>query len=363
MKTATFLFALITSSVFAQGPLTPPAGAPAASMKTLTQVEPRTAIEALPFTISTSGSYYFTKNLQFTAASGNAISITIGNVTLDLNGFTLSSTAGVTGTAISISDNLTNLTIKNGIIAGNTTVVISGGSPQVWTPNPQGFDFGLHAAATTARNMTVESLQVSGCRSIGILADFGGVTNSTSSANGTYGIIADFGRVTGCTASLNGGGGIAAEFGSVTSSIATRNGDFGIAVVCGTVTDSAVTSNGGSYGIYALSGSVTNSTARSNRGNYGIYASSGSVSGCAATGNSGVGIQADNGSVTNSTADSNVRDGISAESGSVTHCAAQANHTSVGTFYDLDATDAVVAFTKYGTGNVTGSTLTGNKTP
>src|SRR6187455_75010 len=74
---------------FAQGPLAPPAGPPAPSMKTLDQVEARTPISSVPFTISASGSYYFTKNLQFQNTSGNAIAISASDVTLDLNGFTL----------------------------------------------------------------------------------------------------------------------------------------------------------------------------------------------------------------------------------------------------------------------------------
>ena len=66
--------------------------------------------------------------------------------------------------------------------------------------------------------------------------------------------------------------------------------------------------------------------------------------------------------MTNSTASSNAYEGINASSGSVTGCTALANHLAAGT-NDLVATDAVVAFSKYGTGNTTGSTLTGNKTP
>src|SRR5690242_13345282 len=55
------------SSTFAQGSLTPP-GAPAATMKTLQQVEPRTPISLVPITITNAGSYYLVTNL--TAISG-----------------------------------------------------------------------------------------------------------------------------------------------------------------------------------------------------------------------------------------------------------------------------------------------------
>src|SRR6267378_5566906 len=80
-------------SALAQGSLTPP-GAPSPTMKTLTQIEPRTPISSLPYTITNAGSYYLTTNL--TGASGsNGVTIASGNVTLDLNGFAL---LGVPGT-------------------------------------------------------------------------------------------------------------------------------------------------------------------------------------------------------------------------------------------------------------------------
>src|SRR5436190_2248196 len=82
------------TAAFAQGSLTPP-GAPAPTMKTLDEIdaklEKRTPISSVPFTISASGSYYLTGNLAVT--TGTAITISADNVTLDLNGFTISSTA------------------------------------------------------------------------------------------------------------------------------------------------------------------------------------------------------------------------------------------------------------------------------
>src|SRR5262245_21580150 len=75
------------STAFAQGSLTPP-GAPAPTMKTLDQIEPRTPIASMPFIINQPGSYYIVSNLTQSAAA-NGILITVNNVTLDLNGFVL----------------------------------------------------------------------------------------------------------------------------------------------------------------------------------------------------------------------------------------------------------------------------------
>src|SRR6201995_5884107 len=107
----------------AQGSLTPP-GAPAATMKSLDQVEARTAITntASLVTISQPGSYYLTHNLNVT--TGNAININTNQVTLDLNGFTISSTsATANGTAIylSLPAGNTEITILNGHISSSIT--------------------------------------------------------------------------------------------------------------------------------------------------------------------------------------------------------------------------------------------------
>src|SRR6188768_715136 len=90
---ALILFSTINSQLltFAQGSLTPPAGAPAPVMKSLDQIEARTPISSAPFTITAPGSYYLIGNLS--VSSGNAIVIATNDVTLDLNGFTISSTA------------------------------------------------------------------------------------------------------------------------------------------------------------------------------------------------------------------------------------------------------------------------------
>ncbi len=91
----TSLLFLVPVLGFAQGALAP-AAAPGPTMKTLAQLEPRTPLgstagSTTTLTVSAAGTYVLMGNV--TVASGDAIVITADNVTLDLNGFTLSSTA------------------------------------------------------------------------------------------------------------------------------------------------------------------------------------------------------------------------------------------------------------------------------
>jgi hypothetical protein len=83
------LAATLAGWVHAGGPLDPP-GAPGVTMKSLSEVEPRTPISSLPYTISQPGSYYLTGNLSVNIAIDvNGITVQADDVTIDLNGFEL----------------------------------------------------------------------------------------------------------------------------------------------------------------------------------------------------------------------------------------------------------------------------------
>ena len=159
--TALFLlssFILCPSALLAQGSLTPP-GAPAPTMKTLDQIEPRFPVPTTPgFTLNQPGSYYLTGNI--TVTSGIGLIISANNVTLDLNGFTISSTAPSTE-GIRLWGGNANITILNGHITGGVTE--SGG-----VYSGSGFSYGIDYAGTVPSNVRVAGVSVAGCLYDGI---------------------------------------------------------------------------------------------------------------------------------------------------------------------------------------------------
>src|SRR6516162_9967860 len=143
------------STCLAQGSLTPP-GPPTPTMKSLAQIEPRTPIASAPITISAPGSYYLTTNV--TVSSGNAITINANNVTLDLNGFAISSTESPASTSSGILLNgVMNITIVNGLITSGVTNNGSG------TYSGNGFGSGVYFSGPNPVNTRVSGISVSGC--------------------------------------------------------------------------------------------------------------------------------------------------------------------------------------------------------
>jgi parallel beta-helix repeat protein len=183
-------------SIFAQGSLTPP-GAPAPTMKTLAQIEPRTAISSAAVTITQPGSYYLTTNLV--GASGqNGITISSGDVTLDLNGFAF---LGVPGSVegIQVSGLCTNVTVRNGNVSG-------WGSGGVSVANSTSYNLVFDRLNLSVNSSSVGinacNALISGCTvnggSDGIIAVKSDVRDCSINGSANAGILVNYGTVSGC---------------------------------------------------------------------------------------------------------------------------------------------------------------------
>jgi hypothetical protein len=183
-----------------QGNLTPP-GAPAPMMKTLAQIEPRTPISSAPYTISAPGSYYLTTNLMI--STGTAITISVNDVTLNLGGFTLTSTESPASSSIGIAltPAATNVTILNGFILGALTNNSAGafGGP--------GFEAGIYDLSLSSANVRVQGVSISGCKLYGIYLGGNSMAESCTANNiGQYGIVCQVAND--CSAQNCGSGGL-----------------------------------------------------------------------------------------------------------------------------------------------------------
>jgi len=244
MKTKFRLVALLAiaalAAVFAQGPLTPP-GAPAPTMKTLDQVEPRTPINDTytpgdanyHHIISQPGSYYLTANFSMTKSNG--IRVDVDGVTIDLKGFAIRRVSGSGGDGITVSGIGHRCTIKNGTIG-------TSGTP--------GFAYGVRCLSSPIYPRACSLLNVSafGCSAAGLTAGDGW-------------------RLEGCSAHDNAGDGIRTNTGSsLTNCTASSNTGRGIVAGNGnSLTNCAAYDNNGTYGIFANDGSsLTNCSAYSN---------------------------------------------------------------------------------------------------
>ena len=260
---------------FAQGSLIPPPGTPAPSMRTLAQVEPRTPISELPFTIAEPGSYYLVSNLT-AASTSDGISVETSNVTLDLCGFTLSGPGDDSGHGIYQSSDCNSLRVLNGTVTG------------FWGADKGG----LYLEG--ANN------QIDAVRAIG----------------NVYGIYCDnMSRLSGCTAYANYGDGFYLRRGTLSDCSSNGNQGHGVNGESLAASDCAASENSGFGFLLSGSASLKGCVAKANQGG-GISASADSVvSACVVDGNFANGIELlDGASVSGCTVSNNRDNGIQAQS-------------------------------------------------
>ena len=181
---------------FAQGALAP-THAPAPVMRTLDQLDTRTPVgqfggSTATITLSGPGSYVLLGNV--TVSEGYAITILGNDITLDLNGFTLSSTANpAAGTAIAFATGAANITIRNGHIHGGVTQ-----NAGTFSTGP-GFISGISGQLLSC--VSVDHVSVSGVTQDGISLNAAAhsqtsVRDCSVAICGRYGIVAT--RATDC---------------------------------------------------------------------------------------------------------------------------------------------------------------------
>lgn len=248
-----------------QGALNP-TGAPAPSMRTLTQVEPRTPISAVPVTISVPGSYYFTTNL--TGVSGtNGITVAANDVTLDLNGFALigvtGATAGITSTATVVNFTLRNGTIRNWPASGIVAPGPNGKFEQLNVYSNSGA-FALSAGPYARARQCQVALNAGGLA----LGPGGAVSDSVIRNNSSHGIAAgESAHILNCTIYSNSGSGLTLSNASVVESCVIKtNGQNGVVGLANLSLARCNISQNGSNGVFlTLGGRVTDCVISSNR--------------------------------------------------------------------------------------------------
>jgi len=199
-----------------------------------------------PVTISVSGSYRLTSNLdvtgQPTPQNVTAIAVVAGatNVTIDLNGFAIIGPESCSGTPISCTpgpgggDGINNMalgsvTVRNGIVRGmgRAGIALSGGSLVEKVHVITNATDGIYINTGIVRECVAASNGAFGIITDGTAM----VTQNVTQANGTDGIQVAGGTVSGNTAMGNGGNGLTLNVNPGLASFNNSNGNSGWAVL------------------------------------------------------------------------------------------------------------------------------------
>lgn len=200
------------------GPLTPPAGSVAPTYKTLTEVEPRIAVQSLagapPYFITQPGSYYLTGNVSAVAGQ-RGIYINADNVTLDLNGFAM--IGNLNSDDAVYFNGRRNVTVRNGVIRDWVKEGIDG--------------FG-------SNNVRLENITVDNCpNGFGVIVGDGArIVNSSVSRAAAGFITGSKATLVNCTAEANTGTGFSTGL-SANLQTCTADGNTGDGFVTGAGTD------------------------------------------------------------------------------------------------------------------------------
>jgi len=211
-----------------------PSAPPGPVMKTLDEVEPRIPIHAsdLPLTITKSGSYYLTQDVNFTDTNHNAITVECNDVTIDLMGYTITGPNSTSYSGIYMNGR-TNIEVRNGTL--------------------RDFLVGVWEASENGRGHRVVNIKA--------VSNFGGIylkspgsliKDCTAVENDSFGISITSGTVTGSVASNNSDRGIYCwRYCMATNNTVSYNGGLGLCVIYNSCAIGNSCYSNNSAGIYA----------------------------------------------------------------------------------------------------------------
>lgn len=281
------------------GEIDPPAGPITPTMKPLSDIEPRVAVNPINtpgdddsvFKITQPGSYYLTNNVL--GAAGKAgVEIASNDVTLDLNGLTLRGVAGSLA-GVRAPQTSTGITLRNGVVRG-------WGGFGIELYNTSGCNVKDITAIDNAGGIYAgEGAVIANClaRSNHGNGIVGGVAcrivDCTSTENGSYGFwVSPQGSISGCVARGNNESGILANgLASIANCVSTNNIADGFASGAGCTFTGCAAQGNGSHGIWVnVNGSAVNCTASQN-GVDGFLVEGAAISNCVASTNGRDGIR------------------------------------------------------------------------
>lgn len=240
--------------------MNPPDGPITSTYKTLTEVEPRTPISTVPFTITQGGSYYLTRNLTVPAGQVG-ISVNARNVTLDLNGYRLEGASGsddlirVAGSGVGY-----NAKIRNGALRGMGADAIDAGASE----------------GVVVDDISIDSS--SGPNSRGVVVGRGSILRNIYVRNiSGVGISTSFScNLRDCVVEFSNGGGFLVEGNSVVTNCAAAG-----------IQGTAVTGNGFSFGTGVV---AIGCNSRSNQGSGFVVTGDSLLTDCSSTNNTNHGL-------------------------------------------------------------------------
>ena len=295
--------AFVLSLTVTAGPLNPPAGPVVSTGKTLTEVEPRTAINATNtpgsatavHRITQPGSYYLTGNIVGVAGR-NGIAIEADHVAIDLNGFVVRGAAG-SFNGIQTIGARSNLTIRNGTLDGwgQDGVNLNQGNGSllvdVLASNNGAVGIRLNGNAVLRGcgavgnggdgfsaffNSTFESCAARSNLGHGFFVGSGSALSNCSAQGNLIGFVIFAGMITNCSAYVNNSHGFLLNTGSaLAASTAISNSGNGIIITANSSVLDCVSSGNGGSGVVAASGSLVRGNNCRNNGGAGIHVTTG----------------------------------------------------------------------------------------